>query len=218
MTSASNPAAAPGTVLLLHGLWMNALVMGLLARALRRAGLRATSIGYRPMREPLAGHLERLSAALRACAPGPVHLLGHSLGGLVALHALSLPEAARVQRVLLLGSPVSGCGSATRLAALPGGQALMGRAFDMLSHPFPRVPPAAAGTDIGSIAGTRALGLGRLVLGSAADGDGVVSVAETRLPGLAAHRAIAVSHSGMLFSREVARQSAAWLRDGAFLP
>ena len=211
-------AASPATVVLLHGLWMNAAAMFLLARALRRAGLRTACVGYRPMREPLGAHLERVSAALRDRGEGPVHLLGHSLGGLVALHALALPAAARVQRVLLLGSPVSGCESAMRLAALPGGRALMGRGLDMLSHPFGCVPVANAAAQVGAIAGTRALGLGRLVLGSAADGDGVVSVAETRLPGMAAHRAISVSHSGMLFSREVARQSVAWLRDGAFAP
>ena len=211
-------AAQPATVVLLHGLWMNAAAMGLLARALRRAGLRTASIGYRAMREPLERHLGRVAHALRACDAGPVHLLGHSLGGLVALHALALPEAARVRRVLLLGAPVSGCESAARLAALPGGRALMGRALDVLSHPFGSVPGTGGSPQVASIAGTRAFGLGRLVLGSAADGDGVVSVAETRLPGLAAHRDIAVSHSGMLFSREVARQSVAWLRDGAFAP
>ena len=209
-------AAPSATVVLLHGLWMNASAMALLARALHRAGLRTVRVGYCPVREPLQRHLERVALAMRDCDAGAVHLLGHSLGGLVALHALALPEALRVRRVLLLGSPVSGCESAARLAALPGGPALMGRALELLSHPFDRVPATREATDVGSIAGTRAFGLGRLVLGSATEGDGVVSVAETRLPGLAAHRAIVVSHSGMLFSREIARQSVGWLRDGTF--
>jgi hypothetical protein len=46
--------------------------------------------------------------------------------------------------------------------------------------------------------------------------DGVVTVEETRLPGLSDHLVLPVSHSGMLISQEVARQTAAFLRDGRF--
>jgi len=46
--------------------------------------------------------------------------------------------------------------------------------------------------------------------------DGVVTVDETRLPGLSDHLVLPVSHSGMLISREVALQTAAFLRYGRF--
>ena len=46
--------------------------------------------------------------------------------------------------------------------------------------------------------------------------DGVVSVAETAVPGMRDHIVLHVSHSGMLVSGAVARQICAFLRDGAF--
>ncbi|MNO04758.1 hypothetical protein D3C81_2258900 [compost metagenome] len=39
---------------------------------------------------------------------------------------------------------------------------------------------------------------------------------ETQLPGLADHCVVAASHSGLVFSPEAARQTAAFLRDGRF--
>jgi hypothetical protein len=46
--------------------------------------------------------------------------------------------------------------------------------------------------------------------------DGTVAVAETQLDGLADHVVVPASHSGLLFSEEVARQAAAFLREGRF--
>ena len=39
---------------------------------------------------------------------------------------------------------------------------------------------------------------------------------ETRLPGLADHRVLPASHTGMIFSSEVAALAAGFLRDGRF--
>ena len=48
-------------VLLLHGAWMNPLVMAYLTHALRREGFAAQALGYRTMRDPLEAHLSRLA-------------------------------------------------------------------------------------------------------------------------------------------------------------
>jgi hypothetical protein len=46
--------------------------------------------------------------------------------------------------------------------------------------------------------------------------DGTVAVSETRLPGAKDHLCVAVSHSGLVLSGEVADQVAAFLGSGAF--
>lgn len=60
------------------------------------------------------------------------------------------------------------------------------------------------------------MGLGRFFADLAADHDGTVLVDETRLPGARDHLVLSTSHTGMLFSAEVAEQSAYFLRAGQF--
>jgi hypothetical protein len=76
----------------------------------------------------------------------------------------------------------------------------------------------AADRDIGMIAGSRSIGLGLLLGGLGEPGDGTVAVAETRAEGLRQHRLLPVTHTGMLFSKQVAREVAYFLRTGSFTP
>jgi hypothetical protein len=62
------------------------------------------------------------------------------------------------------------------------------------------------------------VGIGRIVAPDLpAPSDGVVSVAETRLPAMRDHIVLDVNHFGMLTSRAVVRQVCAFLRDGTFV-
>jgi hypothetical protein len=58
--------------------------------------------------------------------------------------------------------------------------------------------------------------LGRLLGRFTAPNDGTVLVEETDLPGATERLILPVSHSGMVFSGEVARQAAAYLQRGRF--
>ncbi len=61
------------------------------------------------------------------------------------------------------------------------------------------------------------IGLGRVVAPDLPrPNDGAVTVAETRLAAACDRIELPVSHTGMLFSRRVARQVGAFLRDGRF--
>jgi hypothetical protein len=69
------------------------------------------------------------------------------------------------------------------------------------------------------IAGTRGIGLGALIGADLPQPhDGVVAVEETVVPGITEHLTAHVGHTEMLFSSEVARQCAAFLRHGRFEP
>jgi hypothetical protein len=70
--------------------------------------------------------------------------------------------------------------------------------------------------EIGAIAGTRALGLARMVIRLPKPNDGVVCLDETKFPALRDHVALPVGHTVMLVSSRVARHTAAFLRTGAF--
>jgi pimeloyl-ACP methyl ester carboxylesterase len=201
-------------VLLLHGMWMNRWVMQYLAWMLKREGFLTEAVPFRPMRDALADHLRRLAHRVAASPARRVHLVGHSFGGLVALRYLQRGADKRVGRAVLLGAPVAGCRAAAALAQRPGGAFLFGRSLAAWREPSdvsldPRF-------EVGVIAGTRALGLGWMVTRLPRPNDGVVCLDETTFPGMRDHVALALGHTAMLVSGSVARQTAAFLKTGAF--
>ena len=207
-------AAERETVLLLHGLWMNSLAMLYLAQALDGKGFATESLDYHSMRGTLPEHVVALADRVAAMSAGTVHLVAHSLGGIVALHYLQGMRDKRIGRVVLLGSPVGGSQAARALADSPAGEWMLGRSIDIWqSHRRPQLDATAC---VGAIAGSTPFGLGAMFMDVPEPSDGVVTVEETRLPGLADHLVLPVSHSGMLMSHEVAQQTAGFLRNGRF--
>jgi pimeloyl-ACP methyl ester carboxylesterase len=207
-------------VVLLHGLWMSRHVMYPLQSALDAAGFQVVALDYRSMRGSLAEHHERIDEAVAGLTAPRVHLLGHSMGGVIALsylmHRSSASLGARLGRVLLLGSPVLRCAAANDFGSHAVGRLLMGSSVALWQAALPlSVPP---GSEVAAIAGTESFGLGPLFVTLDGPNDGVVRVEETQLPGLCAHLRLPVSHTGMLFSAEVARQCAGFLQHGRFAP
>lgn len=213
-------------VILLHGLWFNRTVMALLARRIRKAGFQTHCLSYPSMKESpssnahyLNNYLQSLSLNKQEAKEWPVHFVAHSLGGLVALNFLSQYPAYPVGRVVLLGSPVQGSDNARRLLELPLGSRLLGRSIEengLLNGVSFR---QNGSQEIGMIAGTLSFGLGALLGGDRHQkdsNDGVVSVSETRMPGLTDHICVRVSHSGLLISRQVAEQTCVFLETGSF--
>jgi pimeloyl-ACP methyl ester carboxylesterase len=203
-------------VVLVHGLWVHGLVMELMRRRVARCGYRALAYSYPSMRLTLAENAERLARYCRSITAPRLHFVGHSLGGLVILHMLERSPGLPPGRAVLLGSPVAGSLAARRLARLPGGRAALGRSAPEWRDTVPA--GSGSGREIGVIAGRLPVGIGRVVAPDLpAPSDGVVSVAETRLPVAHHHVVMKVNHFGMLVSPAVARQICAFLRDGAFL-
>lgn len=207
-------ASSAQAVLLLHGAWMNRWVMGYLAHALRREGFAPQALSYRTMQDTLEAHLLRLAKRVESLHAKRIHLVGHSLGGVIVLRYLQREPDRRIGRVVLLGAPVAGCRAAAGLARYPGGELLMGKSVSVWRQPVDvSVEPRF---EIGSIAGTGALGLGRMVTRLPKPNDGVVCVDETRFPGIRDHLTLPLGHTVMLVSPRVARETAAFLKTGAF--
>lgn len=201
-------------VILIHGLRVNRLVMTYLARYLRRHGFEAESWGYPSYSSDLEHCAALLGQRLKAERAGHVGLVAHSYGGVVALAHLARSTDIRVKRVVLLGSPIAGSYAGVAVARHAPGRWFIGATRRVWEEgPGVRIPE---GVEVGSIAGTSRLGLGRFVTNIRHDNDGVVAVAETKLPGLADHLEMPVAHSVMLASPAVARQTDYFLRHGCF--
>lgn len=194
---------------------MHGLVLLPHQRWLRAEGFAVRRFSYPSWRGGLADNVRLLSSFVNETPGAVIHLVAHSLGGLVALKMLSQEPDARISRVVLLGTPYAGCHCGITLAAQPVLTALVGRTFkDWFRLPRPALQPAV---DIGVIAGTRPIGFGRLIPGLARSNDGVVAVDETRIAAASDSIALNVSHSGMLVSYACAGQIANFLKTGRFI-
>lgn len=217
MNSASNSAAPPATIVLVHGLWMSGFQLKVLQHRLESAGnFRVVSYSYPSLSGGMSDHVRGLLELARKQRSHEVHFVGHSLGGLVILRALELTDDLPPGRAVLLGTPSQGSRAAQGVArVVPFGKAILGAAINAECIEF--APREYKGhRDVGVIAGSMGLGLGRLFTALPGDHDGTVLVEETYLPGAKDHIVLSISHTGMLFSAEVAEQAASFLRQGTF--
>jgi pimeloyl-ACP methyl ester carboxylesterase len=207
-------------VVYVHGLWQRGAEAILLRRRLARdlaADVRVFS--YPSVAADATTHARALAEYLRAIRADTLHLVGHSLGGLVIVKLFEEHSEALEQlppgRIVLLGSPLRGSLTARNLARLPFGKTIMGRTVgeELL---VPRERRWIARRDLGLIAGDRGVGLGRLMgrLGGASDG--TILVEEVQIEGAADRAVLRVSHTGMVFSAAVARQAGVFLNTGRF--
>ena len=209
-----DPVPDPGDirrVVLLHGIWNAPFWLAPLVRLLRRQGFEPEVWGYDSV---LGGPGRAVPALVERLRGGPpTHLVGHSLGGLIALEALRRAPDLPVGRVVCLGSPLRGSRTARALRARGWGGPVLGRSGRMLLR---GVRPWRGRVEVGVVAGGRPRGLGRLLGAVGLDSDGTVALAETRLEGVRDHCVVPASHTGLVLSAEAARQAARFLRSGRF--
>lgn len=207
-------------VVYVHGLWQSGTEAAWLRRRLaRKLGADARAFSYPSVTADARSNARRLAEYLGPIRADTLHLVGHSLGGVVILKLFEDDAEAHARlppgRIVLLGSPLRGSQTAQNLARLPFGRKIMGvgvggellvareRRWDRLR-------------ELGVIAGNLGMGLGRLVGKLGGPSDGTVLVEETQLAGAADRVVLPVSHTGMLFSGKVARATGAFLSTGRF--
>lgn len=201
-------------MILLHGIWMRPGITAQLDKHLQLAGFKVTRFGYASIQAPVAEHHRRLAQLIRASSE-PVHLVGHSLGGLIAVDFLraEVVASAQVERVVCLGSPLRGSQLARRLARVKLDQLGLGCARQILIE---GLPDWSGSQQIGVIAGSVSFGLSLMLGPMSRPNDGTVALAETVLPGISDHCTVAASHTALLFSGQAAGQTVHFLQHGRF--
>lgn len=201
----------PRRVLLVHGLLNSNYWLAPLAWRFRREGFEAEIFGYPSVLGGAAQAITQLRERLRHARFDA--LVGHSLGGLVALEAVRGTPTPPVPRIVCMGSPLRGSSTACHLAAHAWSRMLLGRSAPLLQS---GLAAWAGEAEVGVIAGDVPRGLGRLFSRFDGPSDGSVSIEETRLPGIADHCVVHNSHTGLVLSPQAAAQAAHFIREGRF--
>ena len=188
------------SIVLVHGLWMTGREMRVLGGRLEESGFRVRYFRYRSWRGGLAQAAGALREFVEATEGDRLHLVGHSLGGVVIAKMLEEAPLSRPGRVAMLGSPMRGSAAARIMSRCRAGRWLVGGVIreGILEH-GPKWP---GGRELLVVAGDIPLGSG-LLLGLRKPHDGVVRVEETRVEG-ARTVTVRASHVGLLLSRKVA--------------
>lgn len=220
-------------VILIHGLYETTWYMKLLANRLSKQGFKTHLFRYYSLVQPMARHSDRLGQFIAERGFDKVHLIGHSLGGLVIRQFLhdnqQSPHPIAIGRVVTLGTPHLGSTVAHYVKHLSPKMIDNAFATALDGHS----PPLPDGVELGAIAGVKPQGLGKPFLthhqkanpafaklnALALDTrhDGTVYVFETKLPTACDHLILPVSHTGMLFDEQVSRQVGYFLQNGRFL-
>lgn len=226
MSAQNQPAdqIGPGCVVLLHGLGRMSSSMGELETKLERAGYVVANIGY-PSRsegvEALAD--EALAAGISSCAEltdnQQLNFVTHSLGGILVRSFAARNGTELINRVVMLGPPNQGAMIVDGLVDIPGFQLLTGPAGIQLGTGEGSILPSlgAVTFDLGVIAGDTNINPVASIL---VDGpnDSIVSVASTRVEGMAEHIVLPVTHTFMMRDNTVIDHVVHFLKNGRFIP
>ncbi len=212
---------SPGVVLL-HGLAGTSLQFRKMDRALQRAGFATLNLGYASRKRSLEALADDIHPAVAGFAEnvGELHFVTHSMGGLLARVYVAQYRPPRLARIVMLGPPNSGSEVADLVKGLAPYRAFFGPAGQQIgtsqSELIAGLPPPAC--SVGIIAGNRTISPISSYFILPRPNDGKVSVASTKLDGMADHIILNTSHTLMLLRRDAIAQTIAFLRQGRFEP
>ncbi|MBC8126471.1 MAG: alpha/beta fold hydrolase [Gloeobacteraceae cyanobacterium ES-bin-144] len=203
-------------VVLLHGLWRGWRAMEPLSRALGNEGFATLNIPYPSSRLPipaLADHVRKEVGKIAAARP--VHIITHSLGGIIARSLMADPIPWQLGRVVMLAPPNGGSEIVDWASRHPLFHRLLGPAGQALgSQGLPnQLPALPADAEVAVIMGNRSpLPVFKCLLEET--NDGIVSASRGNLQGLSEFTIIDADHTFIQMHPEAIRLILEFLKSG----
>jgi pimeloyl-ACP methyl ester carboxylesterase len=202
--------AADETVVLIHGMLSSPGSMQSLARALAGEKFHVHNWGYPSLRASIAEHARRLQQLLRQVARGRegvgheapgLHLVTHSMGGIIARAAIGEAAMPRVARMVMLAPPNRGS-HLTRWSLGPFAKCFppLSELTEGVDSLVNRLPPPRE-IEVGIIAAAR---------------DAVVHLESTRLEGMKDHLIVPTNHRRLPRNAQAITATLQFLREGRF--
>lgn len=209
-------------VIVLHGLGLNKYWMMGMAHNLKREGYTVHNISYPSRRHTFEQIVDQYLAPLVTAIPAQkINFVVHSMGGLLVRLYAAKYGASRIGRVVMLGTPNQGSETADLFSSWRWFRWLFaGAGEELVTHSHGMA--ARLGSlpfECGIIAGKNHwfhFPTKLIVKKLPTPHDGLVSVASTKVEGMKDHITLWLDHSLMVWSRQVWRQTAYFLKNGKF--
>lgn len=211
----------PDGVVLLHGIARRTASLGRMERAFREQGFRTLNLDYPGRKATLDAIVEGVAPKVAAFAGGVgrLHVVTHSMGGLVARGLITRHRPANLGRVVMLAPPNGGSEVADLLHRMLPYRLLFGPAGAELTTRRSAELDALLGPvdfPLGIIAADRSIWLIESFLILPRPNDGRVSVAGTRVAGMSDHLTLHSTHDLIILDRRAIAASLRFIRHGRF--
>ncbi len=204
------------TIVLIHGLYMNALVMKILESRFKKKGFNVVNFEYKTVLFNKNETLLNLHKEIENIK-SDIYLVGHSMGGLIARLYQTEFKSSKVKKIVTLGTPHKG----SHIAKFVKGTKLsvfLGNAGE--SGIIKQLPDWENQCEMGCLVGV--LNLGANIVfgkyhGKHGASDGTVFADEAIVDNATDKVMVKVSHTGMLYSNRVFKETLSFIKNSKFL-
>ena len=118
------------SVILVHGIWAHGVTMVMMKYRLQKEyGFDVHLFNYPSVKGTLDENARRLSGFIRDLGLDETHVIGHSLGGVIALRMYAIDDDAVPGRIVCMGSPLTGSRAAEFLSTQNWAEPILGESL-----------------------------------------------------------------------------------------
>ena len=196
-------------VILVHGLWMSRWSFAWIAKNLQSKGYKVYRFGYKTTSKPFEFNMQKLKAFVNSRQEKTVHLVAHSMGGILSMRCL--PDIRKSGKLVMLGSPINGSQASKAMGQKKWTSWMLKHATEPLTNGV--VDPEVFRESL-MIAGTsNSIGIARLVTKLPKPNDGTVALNETIADWIGKHSTENTNHFRMLFHKNIKQKISEFLTD-----